>query len=475
MTKSNVKENGKSPEMEGKFRLLLTLITLLKKTRHKNKKTELEFLMVNQTYNMVPYNHCAYWEYSKGKIILRNISGLAHIDSDGPYTQWLARVIKSINDKHMNTVNADQDNSAQSYSTLIPLTINDCPEKEKAEWKNWSSKNSLLIIFKNHTNNILGGLWLDREESFGELEKAMLEDLADGYAHALNQFFIKSRRSLVKSGSSIFSLSSLGVKIFFIGLIIALLIPVRMSATAPAEIVASKPDVINVPFDGVIDNVGVVPGQKVQKGDVLVYMDSTVLENKLTMTSEELVAAEIALQKTQRESLTDRAKLAEIAILKSRLDQKNSEVNFAREMMQRAEIKAERDGIVIFPDPNALRGKPVQTGEQIMLLADPDDSELLIRIPVDSMIDIDEEVPARFFLNVMPLDYKKARYESIGYQATPDSGGLMTYKVRAKFTDGDDKMRIGWTGTGKVYGSRTILAFNILRRPFVALRSKLGI
>ena len=51
----------------------------------------------------------------------------------------------------------------------------------------------------------------------------------------------------------------------------------------------------------------------------------------------------------------------------------------------------------------------------------------------------------------------------------------MTYKIRGKFTDKNENMRIGWTGTGKVYGKWTILGFNILRRPLVAIRSKLGI
>ena len=65
MTKDSKKQDAKPSEIEYKFQLLLTLITLLKSTRHKNKKTELEFLMVNQTFNLVPYSNCVYWELDK--------------------------------------------------------------------------------------------------------------------------------------------------------------------------------------------------------------------------------------------------------------------------------------------------------------------------------------------------------------------------------------------------------------------------
>ncbi len=459
--------------MEARFQLLLTLLTILKSIRHKAKKTELEFLMVNQTFNMVPYRHCVYWEFESGKPVVKAASGLVQIDPDGPYTQWLVRVVDEFSAKqtHKKTGDAARDN----YISLLPLTESDCPEQDRGDWKKWISPHALLVTMNDVHGKAFGGLWLDREVPFGTLETALLEDLFDGYAHQLQRFQNDPSEKKASRWRSIFKLSGSRLRLVLLVALIILCLPVRMSVNAPAEIVASKPYMINMPFDGVIDEIKVVPGQNVKEGDVLLTLDSTVLRNRLAMAEGELRAADTALTKTERESLADRTKLAEIAILRAQQEQKASEMQFARELLERAEIKADRDGIVIFSDPSALRGKPVQTGEQIMLLADPEDSELLIRIPVSSMIVIDEDVPAKFFLNVTPLGFNKATYESIGYQATPDADGLLTYKVRARFTDPSDKPRIGWTGTGKVYGSRTILAFNILRRPLVAMRSKLGI
>ncbi len=475
MTKDSKKKNTKPSEMESKFQLLLTLIALLKKTRHKQKKSELEFLMVNQTFNLVPYRHCVYWDYKSGKVFINNMSGLVQIDSEGPYVQWMSEVITHFAKIQQEKLQSDETELKNSFCRLLTVKPEDCPKNVRQEWDQWCPAHALLILLKSEDNTILGGLWLDREHAFNKLDHAVLEDLADGYAGALQNFLNSQNHGRLGNAFSLFKTSGLGVKIFFIALIVLFLIPVRTSATAPAEVVASNPDSINVPFDGVIDTLEVLPGQKVEKGDILARMDSTVLRNRVTMSSGNLEAAETALQKTQRESLADRKKLAEIALLQAQISQKSAEADFAKEMLEQAEIKADRDGIVIYSDPNALRGKPVQTGEQIMLLADPQDTELLIRMPVDSMIKIEEDVPARFFLNVMPLNYKEAQYTSIGYQATPDADRLMTYKIRGKFTDNNENMRIGWTGTGKVYGKWTFLGFNILRRPLIAIRSKLGI
>lgn len=480
MSKDNNK-NAAQPEPDNKFQLLLTLITLLKNTRHRQKKTELEFLIVNQTFNLAPYRNCIYWEYKKNKVTIKNISGLVQIDPDGPYTQWLVRVIDNFIKTHKHKApDNEQDGESekkQSFSTLLPITESDCKEHDAKDWKKWATQHALFTLMRDAQDNIIGGLWLDRETPFGTLEKVLLEDLTDGYAHSLMHLDTSKAKRKSFNPLSFFSFSGLRSKLLFVGLLLTLLFPVKMSATAPAEVVASKPDVITIPFDGVIETVEVYSGQNVTAGDVLMRMDATLLQNKVTLTTGELNAAEIALSKTERESMKDRSKLPEIAILKSQLIQKTTEMAFAKEMLNRAEILAERDGIVIFGDANSLRGKPVQTGEQVMQLANPDDNELLIRLPVSSIIKIDTDVPARFFLNVTPFNSREITYDSIGYQATMDNDGLLTYKIRGKFVDKeeDDDVRIGWTGTSKVYGDRTLLIINILRRPITTLRRKLGI
>lgn len=473
--KPTKKTSEKPSDVDGRFQLLLTLIALLKTARHKPKKTELEFMMVNQTFNMVQYRHCAYWERDKGEVQVKSVSGLVHVDPDGPYIQWLKKMIKGQVADYKKQLEDDEEVTDTSFCALYPVSKDQCSDSVAEDWQEWASEHGLLMIMKDRHGDVIAGLWLDREVAFTSLEVAMLEDLGDGYAHTLQRFV--DDPNYKKSGflKSVFTLSGSNMRKALLVLLLVMLLPVRTSVTGPAEVVAQSPLVVSVPYDGIIETVEVMPGDAVEQGDVLVRMDSTMLRNKAEVAVSDLLTAEIALRKTEREAFSDRTKLAELALLKAQLEQKSAEKDFASELLSRAEITADRSGVAIFSDPNALRGRPVQTGEQIMMLADPRESELLIRIPVSSIIEINKDVPAKFYLNVTPLGSREATYTSIGYQATPDPDGLMTYKLRATFKDGEELPRIGWTGTAKVYGDHTILAFNILRRPIVTLRRKLGL
>lgn len=464
-----------APAIDPRFQLLLTLIAIQKNARHKRKRAELEFLMVNQTFNLVPYRHCLYWRWDGETVSIEAASGLVQLDPNGPYAIWIKNFITKML-KERVLPRQKEKAGEESYVSILPLGAGDCSGADLDDWKKWSSAHAMLFSLKNHDGDIRYGLWIDRQEEFNEAERAFLEDLSDGYAHAMHHFDSDGSDEKRKlHWKSLLSLSKSNVKRVMIALLIIMCLPVRTSVTAPAEIVARSPYVVSVPFDGVIENVEVAPNQLVKKGDLLVRMDSTVLKNRSEMTIREMETAEIAFNKTEREALVDRSKLVDINILKSQVEAKNSERNFAADLLLRSEIRAERDGVVIFADANSMRGRPARTGEQIMLLADPQDSELLIRVPVDSMIAINEKIPATFFLNVSPLGFKKASYDSISYQATPDPDGLLTYKIRARFEKGGDMPRVGWTGTGKVYGDRTIMAYNVLRRPLVTLRRKIGL
>ena len=474
---SSNKGKVQPPAIDPRFQHLLTLVTLQKNARHKHKKSELEFLIVNQTFNLVPYRHCVLWQWNGEAVSIVAASGLVQVDHHGPYSLWLTKIIaRLLKEKILPKNSVPGENVAENYTIPLSVTSADCGPQEAEEWKKWVSAHAMLFAMKNDDEEIVRGVWIDREEVFNEADRAFLDDLMDGYAHALIYFDAEDVADKTRAfWKSLFSLSKSNVKRISLAIFLIMLIPVRMSVTAPAEIVAREPYVVSVPFEGVIENVEVSPGQMVKKGDLLVRMDSTYLKNKSEMSAKEKETAEIALDKTEREALGDRGKLAELNILRSQVETRSAESQFANELLARSEIRAERDGVVIFSDVNALRGKPARTGEQIMLLADPQDSELLIRIPVEAMIQINQDVPATFFLNVMPLGFRNATYEDIGYQATQDPDGLMTYKVRARFDKEGPMPRVGWTGTGKVYGSRTILAYNIFRRPLVTLRRKLGV
>jgi hypothetical protein len=253
-----------------------------------------------------------------------------------------------------------------------------------------------------------------------------------------------------------------------------LLFPVRLGVTAPAEIIAEESQIVTVPFDGVIRDINVYPGDDIKAGQVLFTMDGTVLEGSRKLAEQELAVASEALSRLQRESLFNPEKKTQLNALQEEINAKKISAEYAHLLHEKSEIKADRDGVAVFSDATTLRGKPVRTGDKIMSIADPSRYELQIRIPVDSMLSLEKKNDIRFFLNTSPLRQYRANIRSIGYQASIDPDGIMTYKVLADIPDFTGEMRIGWKGSARIETSWTILSYAILRRPLIALRNIFG-
>src|SRR5690606_11125621 len=82
---------------------------------------------------------------------------------------------------------------------------------ESEEWKHWVSQTALIMPFTDRSARVCGGLWIDRDEPFDEIQKALLEDLCDGYAHAF-QIFAEDKKNVVRNLSLKSFLNPRGLK-----------------------------------------------------------------------------------------------------------------------------------------------------------------------------------------------------------------------------------------------------------------------
>ncbi|MCD8570509.1 MAG: HlyD family efflux transporter periplasmic adaptor subunit [Alphaproteobacteria bacterium] len=428
----------------------LLLLDLQKQALTVKNIDALGFMLVNKTHALVPYTQAVFWTGDE-RVKLQAASGGVTLDTQSPYAHWLSEAIQAaVKDGH------------DEVKELDAATLEGCPDH--------TAPHILLMPLATEVEGVLGGLWLERDKPFHEAEKTILNELADVYGAAL--LLQNLRRSRMIS-LSLFSLKKYR-KWIVAGLVLAALCPVRLSMTAPAEIVGKNPGIVSVPFEGMMESIPVRPGEQVVQDQVVAIMERQAHEARMRAAEQELKIAEASLARLRREALLAPEKKAQLEQLQSDIALKTIEYNYARDMLSRAEIKAPQSGVAIFSDPASLIGKPVSMGEAVMQIADPAESELLIRIPVDSLLPMTEESPVTFYMNTAPLSGYDAGINSIGYQASPDADGLLTYKVRATLPDGYDG-RIGWQGTARIYGNWNILAYALLRRPLITLRNITGV
>tara|TARA_R110002124_G_scaffold5813_6_gene36431 strand:- start:172 stop:1500 length:1329 start_codon:yes stop_codon:yes gene_type:complete len=442
MSKKNPKK------IDAQAEKLLLLLSLQRQSRSQKMAAELAFMMVNETYRLVPYRQALLWTRDNG---IETVSGLAELEKNSPYLLWLSDFIA----RHL---------PQQGEDAVRILTAKDAEGADKKNWQTWCSANAALMALYDRNGNVTGALWIDREEAFASLDKVLLDELADAYGYGM--------QALAQGGGK--KLRGWKGKILALSVLAVLCWPVRLAVTAPAEIVAKDPYVISIPFDGTLADIPVEPNTLVKQGEVLAKIDDTALRSQVAEAEHRQIMAQAVLAKAERESITAPEKKQALAALRAEIALRQQELSYARELLAQSVMTAPRDGVAVFSDKNDLRGRPVRTGDKIMMLAAPHDTELLIRVPVDAMLTIDEAEPAAFFLNTAPLEKHQAYLKTVSYQSSMDADGLLTYKIRAAFDEGE-AARIGLTGTAKLYGGRTLLAYSLFRRPLISLRRLLGV
>lgn len=439
---------------------LLTLLNLNKLAMNAVSIDEAAFEIVNKTHTLVPYDQAVLLRNHDTSLKAAAVSGNATIDPTGPHASLLQSIMPQL----------APPSSAENVPRVYEIKPQHIRPRDKDKWQIIARPHNLVLIFGTTREGRLGCLLLQREKPFTEAERTLLGELAEGYSYALALHALRSKTARFSS----FALNSKTKKLIAAALVLAFFMPVKLTITAPAEIIAEDSKAITAPFQGMIEDIAVAPGDSIKQGDTVLTMDREALRAEAASAAQALELARISLSRTRREALADPQKKAEINALEAEIKSRQIEYDYAQDLLTRSTLTSPQDGVAVFSDANSFKGKPVSAGERIMMIANPQTLELLVRVPADAMIPLEKNADVSFYANAAPLRAYAGATLNAGYQASADPDGLMTYKLRAQL-DSDDDLRIGWKGTAKIYGEWTILGYSLLRRPLIALRNLTGL
>lgn len=432
--------------------LLAELLQLQSRARARESVEELAFFIVNETHNLVQYRQALLWNCETQR--LQAASGLASLDSNAPFCSEFSRLCRQWQATHTQSV---------------MLRWQDLPADDQQLWQDHLPESILWLPLKLAQGETPLVLLLARDTPWLPAERVLLEKLADAYAHAwISLHPVRRRRA--SSSSKRRRLIMAGA----IALALLLLFPVRQSVLAPAEIVAHRPVMVRAPVAGVVDDILVRPNQQITAQQPLVRLDARELENRLESARQGFATADAQFRQAQQQALFDANSKASLAVLQSRREQAQSEMDFLQRQLERMQLTSPRDGVAIFDDASDWIGRTVSVGERIMMIADPHDVELEIQLPAADAIALEKGAEVRLFLNVAPNAVQDAQLEQIGYRAALTPDNVMAYRLRARFSQDDAQLRVGLKGTAKLYGKRTLLVVYLLRKPLATMRVWLG-
>jgi len=437
----------------------LALLEIERRIRSSSSDREVAFRAVNETTEALRFDQAILWRIDA---LLRPVvvaaSGLADVTVDSPYQQWLSKLIRNV--------------LPAPFIAPRAIALADLPEGLAAEGEEWVRAHMLFCPLSQPGGDALGGIAYLRGQPFTEAETAVAQWIAQAAGFALwawrrdrpqvNRWF-KGRNALRIAGGAVAAIVLLG------------LIPVRLTALAPAEISPLKPIPVTAPLEGVVKEVVVKPNQEVKAGQVVAILDDTTIRNRLAVAEKALEIARADLQRVVHKSFTDEASRLDLQVLDARVREKAAEASYLSEVLGKLKLTAPQAGIAIFADADEWAGKTVQVGQRVMLIADPSLVDVTVYLPPEDAIELERGADVTVYLHVDPLSSLKANITRSSYEAVPGPDGKLAYHVRAELVGGQERPQVGLRGTAKISSGRVTLAFYLFRRPLGFLRKSIGL
>lgn len=447
MTETGVPQGDPADTARARLRRLSAMAAIEQEVRAAKTVRELAFLTANRLRVVLPYDLAAVWPAGRSDPLA--VSGVSAPDPAAPTILWLRRQFRTLPDR-----------------PTPGIEVRETPPEDGPP-PGFDGATRQMVCHLGYDGRTLGHAVFLRATPWGEGERALAEHIVDVIGHALWALEGRSGSRRTRRGIS--------RRILWLGggglLVAGLVVPVPLSVVAPAQVVPQDPVVVGAPVNGVIQDMLVEPNQAVEAGALLFRFDPRDAATRVAVAEGAVAMAEAELLRLRQEAFRDPRGAASVRLAETELARRQADLTFAREMLARTEVRAPAAGVLLFNDPNDWLGRPVELGQRVMTVADPDRVELSVSLPVDDAVAVAEGQGVVFHLNIAPFQGIAAVVTHVGYEPlVTEETGLLAYRLRARFADPAGAPRVGLRGTARLTGAHRPLVFHILRRPLAALR-----
>ncbi len=437
---------------------LLSLLRTESEARRAATERELTFLIVNETRVLVRARQVFVLRRRRAnQFHVKAVSSLDAVDRSSPLIRWVERIVKRL---HKDA------GLGELREFVLPAY---CDEKD-TESRTYPFRNFLWVPLELRDGDVFAGMLLTREQAWLSADTVVAKRLAGCFGHAWAA--LTGERPLRRQHA----LKSVLAAACAVGVAAAMAIPVPLAVLAPGQVIPKDPYIIAAPIDGIVDEIVVDPNARVAKNHLLLRFVDTTLRNELELAESQVLLAESRLKRQSQAAFVDDEAKRELRLTISELHLKQTERDYAADLLSKATVRAPQSGIAVFTSKRDWKGKPVSAGERIMRIADPGNVEVEVRLPVDDAIELPADGRVKLFLDSDPLNAREARIVHVSHEATPDATNVLSYRVVARLSEPDAAVpRIGEHGTAQLFGDKVPLFYYLFRRPITALRQHTGL
>ena len=205
---------------------------------------------------------------------------------------------------------------------------------------------------------------------------------------------VRQWQRLTTPGERPFKLTVAGVALL---LIFLLAVPMPYSVSAPTRLEGSVQRALVAASDGFIQQVSARPGDLVKAGQVLAELAQHDLQLERSKRDSEL-----AQHTNAYGAAFARADRSLLMVNQARMAEARAQLELVETQIERAQVKAPFDGIVISGDLTQSLGAPIQRGAVLMVVAPVEGYRLIVEVDERDINDIKAGAAGRVALAAMP-------------------------------------------------------------------------
>jgi len=216
--------------------------------------------------------------------------------------------------------------------------------------------------------------------------------------------------------------------------------------------------------DGFLEQVNVRPGDSVMSGQVLAELATQDLQAERMKRRSELAQHENVYK-----AALARADRTQLVINQARAAEAQAQLALIENQLQRAQLRAPFDGIVIKGDLPQQLGAPVQRGEVLLTLAPDDRYRLIVEVDERDVALVDAGLHGRLVLTAEPnavFDFSVVRLLPVAVAAD----GRNFFEAEGALEAAGKTLRPGMRGVAKIAAGRRPAAWIATHRLFDWLR-----
>ncbi|MGH1372071.1 MAG: efflux RND transporter periplasmic adaptor subunit [Cellvibrionaceae bacterium] len=209
--------------------------------------------------------------------------------------------------------------------------------------------------------------------------------------------------------------------------------------------------IVSAPFNGYLKSSSVRAGDRIERGDVLAYME----DNDLRLEKIKAMSRLAQNSKQYTEALAKRDR-AQAQIFFAQMEQAKASLASAESKLKRSELSAPFDALIVDGDLSQRLGGSVSQGEELFQLSPLAAYRLILYVNEYRIIDVEEAMAGRVVLSSMPSEGFDFVVESITPITEVRDGGTV-FRVEAYLQHSHPRFRPGLVGVAKVSAGERLL------------------